>query len=68
MPLRITRVDEEPRIPQIRSRYLGPKPLFCKISKRMAQETESNALEISALKESKAVSVGKGTRLFVGQG
>ena len=47
MPLRITRVDEEPRIALIRSRHLGPKPLFCKISNRKAQETESNALEMS---------------------
>ena len=39
--------DEEPRIALIRSRHLGPKPLFCKISNRKAQETESNALEMS---------------------
>ena len=47
MPLRVTRVDEEPRIALIRSRHLGPKPLLCKISNRKTQETESNALEMS---------------------
>ena len=50
LPLRSTRVDEEPSIPLIKFLHLGPKPLFCKISNKKTQETESNALEISNFK------------------
>jgi hypothetical protein len=49
-PFKSTRVEEEARILEIIFRHTGPNPRYESTSIKKAQETESNALEISNFK------------------